>query len=104
MLTPTQIQRMCTNYYVADYEVRVTLMCETSHRSIVYHRLQSPQRSSVSSLHGFHPTTATTTYFLRQRPRRLARTSCHSLGRFLVWKLTFPHTSMSHISGDSRLW
>lgn len=21
MLTPTQIQRMCTNYYVADYEV-----------------------------------------------------------------------------------
>ena len=22
MLTPTQIQRMCTNYYVADYEVR----------------------------------------------------------------------------------
>ena len=29
MLTPTQIQRMCTNYYVADYEVRVTLMCET---------------------------------------------------------------------------
>ena len=23
MLTPTQIQRMCTNYYVADYEVSI---------------------------------------------------------------------------------
>lgn len=26
MLTPTQIQRMCMNYYVADYEVRTVSM------------------------------------------------------------------------------
>lgn len=26
MLTPTQIQRMCTNYYVADYEVRCLVL------------------------------------------------------------------------------
>ena len=23
MLSPSQIQRMCTNYFVADYEVRI---------------------------------------------------------------------------------
>ena len=27
MLTPTQIQRMCTNYYVADYEVSIHNFC-----------------------------------------------------------------------------
>ena len=29
MLSPTQIQRMCTNYYVADYEVRLYRRPET---------------------------------------------------------------------------
>lgn len=28
MLSPMQIQRMCTNYYVADYEVCVYIPCE----------------------------------------------------------------------------
>lgn len=28
MLSPMQIQRMCTNYYVADYEVSHTPMFE----------------------------------------------------------------------------
>ena len=32
MLSPMQIQRMCTNYYVADYEVRLAdkTVCDVS--------------------------------------------------------------------------
>ena len=39
MLTPTQIQRMCTNYYVADYEVRG---CTLQSLRICSTRLQNP--------------------------------------------------------------
>ena len=31
MLSPMQIQRMCTNYYVADYEVRFIIATVALH-------------------------------------------------------------------------
>lgn len=43
MLSPMQIQRMCTNYYVADYEVRFL------YSSREYHFLIKPLAESYLS-------------------------------------------------------
>lgn len=105
MLTPTQIQRMCTNYYVADYEVRrfpLFIYVYGTHAS--HGRLPSHRRSSVSWLHGFRPTTATTTCSLHQKPKKSAPMSCRCLARCLAWRRTFPHTSTYRTSGDWLLW
>ena len=48
ILTPTQIQRMCTNYYVADYEVCFAhCVCDLRMADII-HRRQSHPRYCVS--------------------------------------------------------
>ena len=36
MLSPSQIQRMCTNYFVADYEVRISNA--TRHEALTIYR------------------------------------------------------------------
>lgn len=76
MLSPMQIQRLCTNYYVADYEVSQALQNGVT-------RTQSPSRIRFRQIScelwrlGWRLVTVTTTSCLHRRARRLDHTSSH---------------------------
>jgi hypothetical protein len=94
-----QIQRLCTNYYVADYEVScaiVVILMDANPR----YRTRFLLRSCVWLRLGSRPMTVTIISFSPQKPRRLALMSSHSLETFLAWRPMSLHTLMSHISDD----
>lgn len=80
MLTPTQIQRMCTNYYVADYEV-----CDNAGQSLCSCspclRTRFLPRSFALSRHELSLMTATTISSLLRKRRKLGHMNCHSRER-----------------------
>lgn len=88
MLSPSQIQRMCTNYFVADYEVSLDgigigeLACSQTCRT------RSRQRSCGSSRRASSLMTGMTTYSSRRRARTWGRTSCRCRGMSLDWRRT----------------
>ena len=88
MLTPTQIQRMCTNYYVADYEVRQHTACILPIPTDASSRTQYPPKSCASSPPACRRMTGTTTCFFLPRRRRWARTSCRYRARYRGWRRT----------------
>ena len=74
MLSPMQIQRLCTNYYVADYEVSRTLHKQVAETEAL-HRIRFLPTSCESWQLEWRPVIATTTSCLRLRARRLDHTS-----------------------------
>ena len=84
MLTPTQIQRMCTNYYVADYEVCTLSVSIRSTADFTLARLLSRLRSSVWWPLASMLTTGMTTCSFPQKRKKWARTNCHYQETFLV--------------------
>lgn len=69
MLTPTQIQRMCTNYYVADYEVRGSLSCLSCSRSLCLRTRFLPRFFALSH-HALSLMTAMTICSLLRKRRK----------------------------------
>jgi hypothetical protein len=99
MLSPTQIQRMCTNYYVADYEVLAVLSPNPKPKNTdTLHRTRFRLRSCVLSQPESRLTTAMTIYSLLQRPRRSTLMSYPSREKSLAWRPTYPHILMFRIS------
>ena len=83
MLSPMQIQRLCTNYYVADYEVSRKLHEEFMETQAL-HRIRFLQTSCELWQLEWRPEIVTTTFCLRLRVRRLDRTSSHCQEMFPV--------------------
>ena len=105
MLSPMQIQRMCTNYYVADYEVRPANQGLTSiHPHLRNCRIQFHLKFSASSLHGCKRTTGMTTYFSHRKQKKLAHTNCHSPAKSRDWRRMFLHILMFLTCGVLPPW
>ena len=83
MLSPMQIQRLCANYYVADYEVSRTLRVKVTGTQTL-HRIQFLQISCESWLLEWRPAIVMTIFCLRLRAKRLDHTSSHCQEMFLV--------------------
>ena len=83
MLSPMQIQRLCTNYYVADYEVSRTLHREVTETQAL-HRTRFLRTSCESWQLEWRLAIVMTTSCSRLRVRRLDRTSSHCQEMFPV--------------------
>ena len=103
MLSPSQIQRMCTNYFVADYEVCATAGLTLSNSDSLYSIPFLPRSFGLWLLVSSR-TTATITCYCHRRARTLDHMSFLFLEMCPDWRRMFRPTSMCLTFAALRHW